>query len=78
MSGIFPSTASAEPNIFIWPTSADSLNKKFKIRRHLPQSVTVINILRTPLIILASYPHPTFSVIVSHLTFLCGNPRATL
>ena len=60
MSGIFPSTALAEPNIFIWPTFADSLNKKFKIRRDLPQSVTVINILRTPLIILASYPHPMF------------------
>ena len=78
MSGIFPSTALAEPNIFIWPTSADSLNKKFKIKRHLPQSVTTINIIRTPLTILASYPHPTFSVIVSHLTFLCGDPWATL
>ena len=49
MSGIFPSTALAEPNIFICATFADSLNKKFIIRRDLPHIVTIINILRTPI-----------------------------
>ena len=42
MSGIFPSTALAEPNIFIRSTFADSLNKKFIIRRDLPHLLKIL------------------------------------
>ena len=78
MSGIFPSTALAEPNIFICSTFADSLNKKFIIRRDLPHIVTIINILGTPINQFRIISYSYVSVVVPPFNFSLWGPLSDL